>query len=523
MTGAPVRRGTAMAVSRRRAAISTMLGTSTSTVILAVQAIVLIPLYINAIGPRLYGAWLGSGDILVWLQAFDLGLPNLLIQRVGAAHGRGDRTTASEYFASAMIVMTGIAVAVGVAAVCASGYVPHAMGVSGGEAATLHRCFAVAAAGAALNLFTNGIVGFSRGIQETTFLNIVSTVAAIFGFAVSAVLVLSGAGLWAVSLGLVTRSVIVFAGALTFVAVHFRRGGLRSCRPRAQMLHELFAVLPVTAIGGVGYSMMTQSELFIVASCLRPELAVVLGVTRKLLEFARALIDTIAFASYGGIAHLVSSSDRHRILSAHAEVTTLRTTLAITGAATYMAINGSLVRLWVGEAQYGGPMLTILFALQFIAVGGAFLANYLYRALGPVVRGSLALAVESAIRVPLMIGLVLVIGLPGIPVAGILTGTAFALLTHRWTVAKVAAFAPLYPRTPRHVWVVRACILTAGAAAGLLVTWRSWPGVAAAGIVAAVLGGLVLLAIDPLLATIRYWLRACWTRSLSAALRKECP
>ncbi len=492
-----------MAVSRRRAALATLLGSSTSTLILAIQAVVLIPLYLQAIGPRLYGAWLGSGDILVWLQAFDLGLPNVLIQRVGAAHGRGDRKAANEYFASAMVVMAGIGVVTGVAAVAASPVIPSLMGVSGAEAEVLQRCFAVAAIGAALNLFTNGIIGFSRAIQRTGFLNVVTIVATICGFAVSLGLVLAGAGLWAIALGLVTRSALVFAGGLAFVAVHARGEQRREYRPRRAMLRELVTVLPATALGGVGYAVMNQSEAFIAATFLRPELATILVITRKLLELGRGLIDNIAFATYGGFAHLATSEGRARVLHAHAEISAVRSSLAVVAAAAYMAINASLVSLWVGPTQYGGHTLTILIALQFIVVGGSFLTNYLYRALGPVMRGSLALAAESAIRVPLMIGLVLWLGVAGIPLAGILTAAAFAALAHRWTLREVSGFAEPYPLTPARVWVSRLAVFSGGALLAIFSRWSSWPSVGVAGAVVVGLAGALLLAVDPMLGSLR--------------------
>jgi hypothetical protein len=90
---------------RTRNALATLVGSISNTSIVALQAIVLVPLYLHALGAQLYGAWLATGDVLLWLQAFDLGLPNFLIQRVGAAHGIGDERTASEYLATGLVVL----------------------------------------------------------------------------------------------------------------------------------------------------------------------------------------------------------------------------------------------------------------------------------------------------------------------------------------------------------------------------------------------------------------------------------
>jgi hypothetical protein len=263
--------------------------------------------------------------------------------------------------------------------------------------------------------------------------------------------------------------------------------------------------------------MMNQSESAIVAIVLRPELAAVLVFTRKLLEVGRNVVDMIAFAAYGGVAHLVASKQRHRILQVLAEITTLRITCAIVGAAAYMAVNASLVAVWAGPSQYGGPALTILMALQFLVVGQSFLLNYLYRAIGPVMKGSLALLAESIVRVPLMAGLVMLLGLPGIPLAGIITGSCFAVLTLRWTKQEVRTFADPAPHTRLRVWWARAAVLLAGALLGALVLRRSWPYVGVTSVVVASMASAVLFWADPVLRSTVEPIRLQFTQRLRRA------
>ncbi|MBN1876300.1 MAG: hypothetical protein JXA33_18895 [Anaerolineae bacterium] len=492
-----------MKISRRYAALTTLIGSSANTFIVSIQAVVLIPLYLHAIGPHLYGAWLASGDILVWLQTFDLGLPNLMIQRIGAAYGRGESRVAIEYFATGMLVMTAIASLIGTSAVAVSPYISSLMGLTGAEAKLLQNCFTVSAITAALNLFSNGIVGFSRGIQDTKFLNSITVVASILGFGVSLFLVLAGAGLWAVAFGHVTRNVTVFVGCIFFAISSLRSGLYRYFCPRREMLHEFSTILPVTALGGIGYALMNQSESAVVAIFLKPELATILTLNRKVIEVGRGLIDIIAFATYGGFAHLIASDQRHRVLHVHAEVTALRLSLAILAASAYMAINHSLINVWIGSSEYGGPLLTILIALQFLVVGGSFLMNYLYRALGPVMQGSIALLAESVVRVPLMIGLVKWLGLPGIPLAGIITGGFFMILAYRWTIREVSQFSDPYPRTSIHVWCARIAVFFVGMLICVFVQWNSWIFVGFAGSSVLAFGGAILLSSDPLLNSVR--------------------
>src|SRR5262245_81108 len=96
---------------RRRAAIATLLGTTTNTFVVSLQAVILAPLYLHFVGSRLYGSWLASGEMLVWMQTLDLGLPNVLIQRIGAADGAGDDRTSGEYFATGALFLLLLSVA----------------------------------------------------------------------------------------------------------------------------------------------------------------------------------------------------------------------------------------------------------------------------------------------------------------------------------------------------------------------------------------------------------------------------
>jgi O-antigen/teichoic acid export membrane protein len=489
--------------SRRYATLATLVGTSSTTVIVAVQTVALVPLYLHAIGAHLYGAWLGSGDFLVWMQTFDLGLPNVIIQRVGAAHGKGDSKSVGEYFATGMLTMAIIAILLGLAAFAVSYKLPGWMQVTGEEARTLQLCFMVGSSASALTIFNNSVVGFARGIQKTALVNAFTIIASLVSFAVSLILVLKGWGLWAIALGLMARAVVLLLASAIFVVTTARAGLVGVLRIRKRILREFLLVSPATALGGIGYAVMNQSDTALVAIFLSPELAAVLNLSRKALEVGRGLVDTIAFATYGGFAHLSTSDQRQRTLEVHAEITTLRLSLALAMAAAFMAVNSSLVTVWVGPSQYGGSMLTILIALQFIFVGNSFLMNYLYRALGPVMKGSLALAAESLTRVPLMIGLLLWLGLPGIPIAGIVTGSIYGLLSYRWTIREVASFASPRPRPTLAVWATRVALFGVGALFCIFFQWNNWFVIIALGSAVTLVGIGALAYVDPWLKVVR--------------------
>src|ERR1700687_510821 len=167
--------------TRREAALATFGGNSANVAIVSLQAVLLIPLYLAAVGPKLAGAWLASGEILVWMQAMDLGIPNLMIQRIAAAHGRGDRRDGARWFASGLLVLGLVSAVIALAGVLISLSLPSLLGVVGPEAEVLRGCFQLGTVASCATIFGNGFVGLSRAVQNTAFLSGMLIVSALGG------------------------------------------------------------------------------------------------------------------------------------------------------------------------------------------------------------------------------------------------------------------------------------------------------------------------------------------------------
>ena len=491
------RAGPVRAASRRKAAAGTFLGSGVNTLILSIQALILMPLCERIIGGRIYGAWLASGDFLYWIMAFDLGLPSLMIQRIGAAHGRGDRVAVGEYFGTGVIFLAAVGVLIGLAAVLIAPLMPLVLGLRGAEAQLLTACIRLGGAATCIVLASNAVLGYTRGVQDTAAFNVFSILGTLAMFAVSATTLLRGSGLWSIPYGLLTRAFFAVLGSLWVVAAHVRSGELSHCRPTRVVSREYATILPASALGGISYALMSQSESIVIGILLGPEKVPIFNFTRKGAEVLRALLDTVAFASYGAFAHLIASAERARSMAVHAQITTLRLSLAIGMAAVYLALNHSFVATWAGPGLYGGPLLTVLIGAQIVAAGASNLMNYLYRATGRLMRGSVAQFAESLVRVPLMVGGVLWFGYAGIPAAAILTSVVACIILLRWTRDEMSPFArPVAILNP-----IYSCVLVALFGVGILgdysLTMFGWKLLIPAGaILSAAAVGIVLVA-DP--------------------------
>lgn len=420
-----------MTGSRRRAAVATLLGSGATAFIAVAQAVILIPLSLQYLGPRVYGAWLACAELLVWVHLLDLGLPNLLTQKAGAAFGAGDERGVARWFTAGVATLSGLAVGVAGLAVAIAPLVARWAGLEGSEADALAGAFRVGALASAVLLLSNAVVGLGRALQRTGWVNLVSVGAALIGFGVAVLLLIEGWGVWALALGLVARAAVVLAGFLGFMVVRVPRLVPALWRLGRMELRETLALTPALAGANVGYLMMNHTDIPLVATFFGPQVATVYALTRKAAEALRGLLDTFGYAAYGGFAHLVASGDRPRSRPVLWELTSLRLAGACVAAGCYLALNEPFVDLLFGSEFFGGYALTAAFAALLVAGGHSFLLNYLYRAAGAVRAGSNLLFQEALARVAAMVLGLLTLGLAGTPAMAAAVSAVYAWINRK--------------------------------------------------------------------------------------------
>jgi O-antigen/teichoic acid export membrane protein len=482
---------------RRDAALATLLGTGATVVITVGQAFLLIPLALQHLGSHLYGAWIGASELLVWVQLLDLGIPNLLTQRIGAAVGHDDPMTAGRWASTGLLAMAVIAASLAAVSLFAAPVVTRWAQVPAAHADTFTACFRIAAVASAVLLAVNGAVGISRGIQVTGVMNAAQVFGALAGLALSAGFLSTGFGLWALPLGLLARSVVSLGAAAWFLSTGGGGAGVVLRGPSADVLRETVALAPAMAAASVGYLFANNTEILLVTTIYGPVTATVYSLTRRAIDGLRSLLDSIAFAAYGGFAHLVTADDRHRARGVLHEILWLRFAAASLCAAVAVAVNRSFVTLLFGAENFGGLWLTTAFALQMIAGGQSFLANYLLRAAGRVRDGSFLLAGEAATRVAAMVAGLVTWGLAAAPFAAAVVSGLAVRISMRWldrdlpasdragaTVTVASALGPLIvvalgialstlDEPPS--WIRLAVMASAMMTAGLAVLWLIAP------------------------------------------------
>lgn len=481
-------------MGRRRSAYATMAGSTASTLVAAAQSLVLLPLYLSTCGVGLYGAWLATGEALVWLLAFDFGIPNLLIQRVGAAKAKGE--TFGAQFATSLASLVAIAAFVTTAVIAAAPYVPGAFALSGDEAASLTLALRIGALSTGLMLVAYGFIGLARGMQDTAVVQSVSLTGTVVGFGLTAWMLLSGYGLPSIAYGLLVRSSMTLLGGAWFFQSRIMEIG--EFKPTRAAFEDIRKNCPAMFAAGIGYALMNNSMVTIAALMFGPVAATVLGVTRKVADIAKMALDMVGHASYGGFAHLWSSGDAVRVRSVYRELQSTFFLVACPLLAAYVAVNGAFVEVWVGHELFGGTLLTVAFALATVAGSWSYFQVGLYRSIGHHSIASNTLLVECAARLVLMVGLGYALGPVGLAIGALLT----ALVSGVWVNSLLVREAGS-PKWPASAWLWRSVPVALAAIVGSLGLQGDWTLVIAYGSLAFVVAFLLIVATDPALVAVR--------------------
>ena len=478
---------------RRKAAAVLLVGGWINLALVTVQGIVLVPLYLTYVGARLYGAWLGSGDIVGWLTLLDLGLGSLLVQRVSAAFMREDTDEVGAYLTGGMAVLMVLATLIGLAAVPMAGQIPSWMGIVGTEARILSGCFILAALAGSLSILNNGVQSLALALQRPALPMAATVFSTAGGLVLTVVLLLDGAGLWSLAIGLFARSASLLAVNVVYAGVLYRRHVAVRAGFRRHVFRDIASLSGPAMMAQLGGAAAGRSEAALIAIFLRPELATVFVLTRRAAEIVGMVLDRIGGAVYPGFAQIAADA-RGGSLKVLDEVLVLFGAFATVMVALYWAFNPSFMTLWVGPSFFGGRLLTLLIGLSTILTARSTLTCYLYGATGRIRESAWLTFSASALRLTIMVVLLWAWGLPGLPTAGVIA----AGLVSEMALTRLGKDLSAPERRPaREFRWAHIALLTAGAFAGVFLSIESWASFTVFLMIGTIIGGSVMAVSEP--------------------------
>jgi O-antigen/teichoic acid export membrane protein len=414
-----------------------MTGGYINKAVVIVQGLLLIPMYLAFIGDRMYGLWLASGGVLAWLAFMDMGIGNLLIQRISSAYGRQKYDQVVDYFVNGLIVYAVLDFFFCLSIFGLSFFISDWFGAKGKEALLLRTCFQLGGIAAGIEFFNNCLRGFAQALLRPLF-----PISCMIGFRVLGLVaivffLLKNWGLLSIPMGLLIMSVpvLILNGCYS---VHLVRKIGEKLKISKNIIIDFFKLGPSLFASRVGNSMVKNIEPTLIAIILRPELVPVFVITRRGADMMMQFMSVINASVFSSFAHLYAEGNLGKSRQAAREIITLIFGVGLIGFGTYVATNKTFVYLWVGSENFIGQKITLLIALGLMVM---FIKDFFSRFIigtGDIVYPSLLTFFEAGVRVILMAVFLRVIGLAGLPLGMFISCLIFLWIFYKRFEGKIS-------------------------------------------------------------------------------------
>jgi|GEM_PF-636489 len=391
-----------------------------SIVLAIINGLVIVPFYLKFIDHALFGAWLASGNILVWLTIIEPGVGDVLQQKVGSAYGAKDFKTVGLYISSGITVSIFISILVIIACFLFQYLIPGILNLAPTiDAAQLLLAFKIAAIGTGFIMLSYAFVGSNQGLQSSLGIGLIFIISNTLSLVLNLVLLFKGFGLLSIAYATLFRGVGMVAGNVFYLASRLKKEhiALRFERAFFTSFSKLFSY---TFFSKISNTVVNNLDLVLVARFVNPETVTMLELTRRPVSIIQNFTNRISVSFMPSLAHLHGEGNIGKVKEVFMNFIFLFSWASMFIIFSFVAFNKDLLSVWAGRSVFIGNPLNILICLSLLITSYTYnLSNFTF-ALGNIKGNSFINIVKSVTYVALMFTLGYFWGIYGFLIASIL-------------------------------------------------------------------------------------------------------
>jgi O-antigen/teichoic acid export membrane protein len=375
----------------------------------------LTPFFLSRLGAHDYGLWLTAPQVIAYLALLDFGvlalLPREVAYAVGRANGAHQASDLPEIIGrSAWLVLLLLPLVV-IAAGAAWWALPAQWRALEWPLALVLAAFVLAYP---FRIFQAVL----QGLQDLAFVGAVQLGSWALGTMLTVGLVLVGWKLSALAAGLAAAQLIACAACGWRLVISYPAAVPRTLPrlSRAEAWRQLRGGFWVT-VSQIAQVLLYATDVLIVAWFFGPVTVVPYACTQKLISVLSNQPQVLTQAAAPALSELRMGASREKLVSVTASLSLALMLISGAVLTVVVAINRSFVSWWVGPDQFGGIVLTGLFAGAMLARHWATSLVYSLFAFGHERRIALTALADGAITLMLSVVLAASLGVVGVPLA----------------------------------------------------------------------------------------------------------
>lgn len=388
-----------------------------------VSGIALVPLYLKYIPFEVYGVWLATGNILMWLTAIDPGLSSILQQRISSAYSKGNKIDIHSYITSGIICYTVVFLLLIIIGAVVAQNMFIWFDVSGDlDTKTLEQAFMLAVVGSGLLLLSYAITSVNQGLQSSLGVGLIYVVVHVLDIVLILGLLFSGYGVLALGYSVLFRGsgMLIGNGVYLFWRMISEKLGFTFT---LYAMKDLLGLVPFVFFSRASTIVSNNMDAVIVAKFLGVDMVPVLVLTRKVIDICKTLAERPAIAFMPAVSHLAGTGDEKRIRAVILRLLRMKIWLLALIFGGLLTLNNQFVGMWIGTEIFAGNDVNMLLCVGLLMSVITNSLSNLCLALGDIKGNSVANLLYSIVCMPLI-----VLGAKFFGLIGVVCAPIFAML-----------------------------------------------------------------------------------------------
>lgn len=384
-----------------------------------VVGIGLVPYVLHQVGPRLYGYWLASGEVLAYAAMADFGVMGVVPWLIAEADGRKDRAAIRRLMSTGFMASLVVSALYCVLVLVLWRIAPSVLKLAPADRAMIAGPLTIIACVTALVMPLRIASSALMGLQDVKFYGSITTAMWALDLVITVSLLYNGYGLYALALGAAIPSaagVLASAARLRVIAPDLFE---QWPRPHVGEVARLFREGFGAWMGAWGWRLSAATDAIVLASLGQPIWITRLAMTAKLGQMLTQMSWVPGDSSLVGLAQLSGEQQPARVRAAVAALFRVYLTLATAGTCVILAVNGAFVRGWLGADVFGGAGLNAVLAVLIIVGTVTHGLSVMASVLGRRMHVGMVTLASGLVQVGLAFVLGRRFGIIGIPLASL--------------------------------------------------------------------------------------------------------
>jgi O-antigen/teichoic acid export membrane protein len=415
-------------ISRKKTTIWNLFHLYFNIIIGVIRGFIIIPIYLKFISKDLYGAWLATGNILMWLTIFDPGVGEVATQKVSEAYGKGDKTTIKYVVSSSIIISFLICIVVLIIGLSINNTLINFIRIPQSiDHRHLIHAFNVGIISTAITLFSYSLSSTIIGFQETKLLGFIRNGSSLLAIIINILFLFSGYQLLSISYsGLIAALIQTLAYSILLLKLMKREKIAYAFS--FSFLKNYSKIFSITFFSQLFTTISQNIDLLLISRFISVDKVTLVELTRRPIKVFINLITTPSIAMVPSISHLYGEQNLQKLKEIIFKTSLFFSYSLIVLGGGFIAFNHSLVKLWIGNQFYIGNFYNIIIVATIaLSTFAAIIGNFTY-SMGRIKENSILGIVKNVLSILFLIIFGYFWGLIGILLAGLIV----TIFTELW-------------------------------------------------------------------------------------------